>query len=194
MKKYNLIFILFLSIGLVTSSIFADEDKEIKNHPGYVNLDDIEIPGDAEETVEVYVKGPLLKLVAKATEHEDPGLAEILSKLLLIKINTFSIDHELADKLKPKISKIEQDLQKQKWEKVVRVKERDELVNIYMKVDNKERIVGLLVMAIEEDDDAVFVNIVGETDWEAISKIGHKFDIDELEDLSEDDSPRKRRK
>lgn len=194
MKKYNLIFILFLSIGLVTTSIFADEDKEIKKHPGYVNLDDIEIPGDAEETVEVYVKGPILKLVAKATEHEDPGLAEILSKLLLIRINTFSIDHGLTDKLKPKISKIEQDLQKQKWEKTVRVKERDNLVNIYVKFDDKDRIVGLVIMAIEDDDEAVFVNIVGEADWEAISKIGRKFDIHELEDLSEDDSPRKRRK
>jgi len=194
MKKLNITVIFFLSFALSATFLFADEDKEIKKHPGYVNFDEIEIPGDAEETVEVYIRGPLLRLIAKATEHEDPGLSEILSKLLLIRVNTFSIDSDDASKLKSKISKIEKELEKQKWEKVVRVKEREELVNVYMKLDNKDQIVGLVVMAIEEDDEAVFVNIVGETDWEAIGKIGHKFDIDEFDYFSEYDSPRKRRK
>ncbi|UCE04446.1 MAG: DUF4252 domain-containing protein [bacterium] len=194
MKKITFLIILFLTINLPATSLIAEEDKEIKNHPGYVNFDEIEIPGDAEETVEVYVKGPLLKLIARATEDEDPGLADILSKLLMIRVNTFSIDRDLADKLKPKINKIEDRLKDQKWEKVVRVKDRDDLVNIFIKLDNQDRITGLVVMAIEDDDKAVFVNIVGETDWRSISKIGRKFNVDELEDLDEKDSPRQRRK
>ena len=47
------------------------------------------------------------------------------------------------------------------------------------------------LMAVEDNGEAVFVNIVGETDWEATSKIGHKFDIDELDNFSEYDSPRR---
>ena len=194
MKKMTFLIILFLTTNLSVNSLIAEEDKEIKKHPGYVNFDEIEIPGDAEETVEVYVKGPLLKLIARATEDDDPGLADVLSKLLMIRVNTFSIDRELIDKLKPKINKIENQLKDQKWEKVVRVKDRHDLVNIFIKVDNQDRIVGLVVMAIEDEDEAVFVNIVGETDWRSIRKIGHKFDIDELEDLDEEDSPRQRRK
>jgi len=38
-------------------------------------------------------------------------------------------------------------------------------------------------MAIEEDDEAVFINIVGETDWQALDQIGRKFNIDELVDI-----------
>jgi len=193
MKKLLFTLIVFLSFALLTTCLFAD-DKKIKKHPGYVNFDEIDIPEDAEETVEVYIRGPLLRLIAKATEHEEPGVSEILEKLLLIRVNTFSIDGALADNLKPKISKIEKDLEKQKWEKVVRAKDRHELVNIYIKLDNKDRIVGLVVMAIEDDDEAVFVNIVGETDWEAIGKIGRKLDIDEFRYFSENDSRRKRRK
>ena len=68
-----------LLFGLLTMSVYADEEKEIKNHPGYVNFDEIEIPGNAEETVEVYVKGPLLKMVASFTEDEDPALAKMLA-------------------------------------------------------------------------------------------------------------------
>jgi len=194
MKRFNFLIIMLLIFITTSTCLIADDDKDLKKHPGYVNFDEIDIPKDAEETVEVYVRGPLLRLIAKATEHEDPGVSEILEKLLLIRVNTFSIDAGQADNLKPKISKIEKDLEKQKWEKVVRVKEREELVNIYMKLDDKDRIVGLVVMAIEDGDEAVFVNIVGETDWEAIGKIGRKLDIDEFRYFSEDDSPRKRRK
>ena len=144
--------------------------------------------------VEVYVKGPLLKLIARATEDDDPGLADVLSKLLMIRVNTFSIDRDLAGKLKPKINKIEDRLKDQKWERPVRVKDREDLVYIFIKVDNKDRIVGVVVMAIEDDDEAVFVNIVGETDWRSIRKIGRKFDIDELEDLDENELPQKGRR
>lgn len=194
MKKKTFLIIIFLTFSLPITALIADADKEIKKHPGYVNFDEIEIPGDAEETVEVYVKGPLLKLIARVTEDDDPALADVLSKLLMIRVNTFSIDRDLADKLKPKINKIEDRLKDQKWEKVVRVKDRHELVNIFIKLDNQERIVGVVVMAIEDEDEAVFVNIVGETDWRSLYKIGRKFDIDELEDLDEDDFKGERRK
>jgi len=194
MKTVRCLIISFLIFSLSVTSLIADEDKAIKQHPGYVNLDEIEIPCEAEETVEVYVKGPLLKLVAKATEDDDPGMADILSKLLLVRVNTFSIDRDLADQLKPKINKIEDRLKEQKWEKVVRVKDRDDLVNIFIKSDDQNRIVGIVVMAIEDDDEAVFVNIVGETDWRSLRKIGRQFDIDELAALDEDESTQERRK
>ena len=191
-KCFLIIFILALSLPF--SALIADEDREIKNHPGYINFDEIEIPGNAEETVEVYVKGPLLKLLAKATEDDDPELADVMSKLLMVRINTFSIDRELADRLKPKLNKIENQLKDKKWEKTIRVKDRRDLVNIFIKMDNQERIVGVVVMAIEDEDEAVFVNIVGEMDWRSLRKIGRKFDIDELKDLDENEPPQKWRK
>jgi hypothetical protein len=194
MKIKCFFIILILALSLPIMALIADEDREIKNHPGYINFDEIEIPGTAEETVEVYVKGPLLKLLAKATEDDDPGLADVMSKLLMVRINTFSIDPELADRLKPKINKIENQLNDQKWEKAVRVKDRRDLVNIFIKTDNQERIVGVVVMAIEDEDEAVFVNIVGEMDWRSLRKIGRKFDIDELKDLDENEPPQKGRK
>ena len=114
-----------LLFGLLTTQIYADEEKEIRNHPGYVNFDEIEIPGNAEETVEVYVKGPLLKMVASLTEDEDPALAKMLARLLAVKVNTFSIDPQIASELKPKVEKIEKQLEQQHWEKIVRVKGKD---------------------------------------------------------------------
>jgi hypothetical protein len=124
--------------------------------------------------------------VAKATDREDPALSDLLSKLLLVRVNTFSLDHAIGEDLKQKILKIESELNKKKWEKVVRVKERDELANVYLKMQNDE-IVGLVVMAIEQGQEAVFVNIVGEIDMDAIGRLGRKFDVPHLEDLEEED-------
>ena len=137
-------------VGLQISIVYADENNDIKKHPGYVNFDEIDIPGDAEETVEVNIKGPLLKLVSMVTEKEDPALSKMLARLLMVRVNTFSIDPKIARELKPKVQKIEKQLEKQRWEKIVRVKSKDEHVNIYIKFDKKDRMAGLVVMAIED--------------------------------------------
>ncbi len=105
MKKIIFLILFVLTFSLPVASLLADEDNEIKQHPGYVNLDEIEIPDDAEETVEVYVNSPLLKLISKATEDEDPEMAELQLKLLMVRVNTFSIDRDLAGDLKTKINK-----------------------------------------------------------------------------------------
>lgn len=165
-----------------------DEDEAIKKHPGYVNFDDIEVPKDAEESVEVYVRGPLLKLVASATRNEDPALSDLLAKLLLVRVNTFTLDEKSAEELKPKVARIESSLGAKNWEKVARVKERTDLTNVYMKMEG-ERIVGLVVMVVESSgtsNEAVFVNIVGEIDMDAIGKLGRKFDIPTLETWDEE--------
>ena len=190
MKKLITVLVVVLLTCFIFSNVMANDDEKIKKHPGYVDFDKIKIPKDAEESVEVYVRGPLLKLVAAVTEKEDPALSKMLEKMLLIRVNTFSIDDKMAQDLKTKVDAIDKQLEKQNWEKVVRVKERHERVNIYIKFDKKDRMAGLVIMAIEDKDEAVFVNIVGELDWTQISKLGDKFDIDELDGLSDEKKPR----
>ncbi len=192
MKNLTKVLLILVFAVFVAGAVYADDDEKIKKHPGYIDFESIEIPTDAEETVEVYVKGPLLKLVASATRNEDPALSEMLSDLLLVRVNTFSIDPGMLKTLRPKMDNIEKNLQKQKWEKIVKVKKQDEHVNIYLKFDNSDKIVGLVVMAVEADDEAVFVNIVGTIDWNNIAKLGKKFNIDELEGLDNSDKPDKK--
>jgi len=183
MKKTLYLFTCVLSLCLLVSVVKAGDDDEIKKHPGYVDFSSIDIPGDAEETVEISIKGPVLKFVANITRDEDRSLSRVLAQLLLIRVNTFSLDHSDTKNLHNNIKKVESKLEKDKWEKIVRVSKRDERVNIYVKMNKKDRIEGLVVMVIDDDDEAVFINIVGEADWETLDKIGRKFDIDELEDL-----------
>ena len=39
MKKISFLIFLILAFGLPMTSLIADEDQEIKQHPGYVNFD-----------------------------------------------------------------------------------------------------------------------------------------------------------
>ncbi|MEX0601036.1 MAG: DUF4252 domain-containing protein, partial [Rhodothermales bacterium] len=73
------------------------------------------------------------------------------------------------------------ELEAQGWETVVRVREEDQRVNVYMKVRD-DVIAGLVVMVLEPDDEegAVFVNIVGDINPEQIGRIGRALDIDPL--------------
>jgi len=172
--------ILLFSINLVHA---ADSDK-IRNHPGYVNFDNIDIPEDCEETVEVYLQGPILKVVAAVTESEDPALSNMLEDLLLIRVNSFSLDTKNLAKITSRIKKIEKELKQQNWQKIVRVKDKKDRAQIYLKTDSNDRFAGLVVMAIEDSKEVVLVNIVGTIDLNQISKLGKKLDIKELEKIN----------
>ena len=74
----------------------------------------------------MFIRGPLLKFVAKATAHEDPDLSQLLNDLLLIKVDVFEIDREERDKVKSIMEKASKKLDSKKWERMVRVKKRRE--------------------------------------------------------------------
>lgn len=186
MKKLIYLLACILTLSLAVSVVVADQDDDIKKHPGYVDFSGINFPADAEETVEVTIRGPILKFVANITHDEDRSLSRVLAQLHLIRVNTCSVENSDLKKLRDEIRKMESKLKKEKWEKIVRVTKRDEHVNIFVKSSNSNHFDGLVIMAVDDDDEAVFVNIVGEVDWETLGKIGRKFEIEKLEDLDYD--------
>lgn len=157
--------------------------ENYSKYPGYVDLRDIEEFKDSEETVEVFITKPLLSLVAAATSSEDdPSFSNLLKNLALIRVETFNVEQKDADKVKKIIQKVSKKLTKEKWSRIVRVKEKNERVEIFIKPDGK-KIAGLLVMALEPDKEAVFVNIVGTIDMDQLGKLSRKFDIPMMDSL-----------
>ena len=59
----------------------------------------------------------------------------------------------------------------------------DEAANVYIKLNSKKQIIGLVVTSLESGGDAAFVNIVGTIDLATIGKLGKKFNIPHLEGL-----------
>lgn len=180
MKKT--IFIVMLSL-LFIPTLYAQETDDYKNHPGYIDFGSFDKFQGAEETVEVFIKGPLLKFVTKAAENEDPELASLLNNLKLIKVNVFSMDKFDINEARSIMKSVSGKIDRNKWELMVRTKEQGEYVEVYTQFGPKDTLTGLVVMAVQEKGEAVFVNIVGEIDPAKLGKLSKKFNIPKLNSL-----------
>ena len=170
---------------LIAARPTAAQDIDLSAEPGYLDLNDIQGWFDEEPWLEVNVKGALLRLVTEAARHDDPELSDLLGRLKAIEVRGYPLTPAQFDEIGKRTGDLAKQLESRGWDTVVRVRERDERVNIYMKV-NEDVIAGLVVMVLEPDNEegAVFVNIVGDIDPEQIGKIGQKFNIDPLSDLN----------
>jgi hypothetical protein len=168
-------------IVLLAAPALAGPGEEYEKMAGYVDFAKLGLVGKFEPSIEVFLKGPLLKMVREAVKQDEPDLAGALDNIKLIRINVFDLDEidGFDDKdLSEKTKKLAADLEKRGWEIAVRVRERDEHLYVYLLPGKNEDIDGLVVMAVEDDDQAVFVNIVGNIDPEQIGRIGRSIDID----------------
>jgi len=159
---------------------------DLRQDPGYIDLDTIEDWFDREASIIVNVKGALLKLVAEASRYEDPELADLLHKLKSVQVRGYDLRRVDFEDVQERTRTLARRLENEGWDTVVRVRDDDEDVNIHVRVDDGA-IAGMFVMVISPDDDeTVFVNIVGQIDPEQIGRIGRKFDIDPLDDMTVD--------
>jgi hypothetical protein len=180
MKKSILIAALLI---LFAPALHAQQADDYKNHPGYIDFGSFDKFQGAEETVEVFIKGPLLKFAAKAAEQEDPDLASLLKNLKLVKVNVFSMDKLNIEDARSIMESVSKRIDKNKWELMVRTKEPGEYVEIYTQFGPDDSLTGLVVMAVQEKDEAVFVNIVGDIDPAKLGKLSDKFNIPKLNSL-----------
>ncbi len=157
------------------SAAWAQDD--LKRDPGYVDLDEIEQWFDKEPVIIVSIKGALLKLVAEATRYEDPELANLLRKLKSVQVRGYRLNWKDFEEVQGRVSTLARRLESEGWDTVVRVRDDDEDVNVHVRVVD-DAIAGMIVMVISPDEDeTVFINIVGEIDPEQIGRLGRKFDV-----------------
>lgn len=168
--------------GALAGPAAALTEAEIEKLPGYVDFAALKLFEGQEAKVEVYLKDPMLELVAKFVKSEDPELFEVLAKLKLVRVQIFNVSHSQAEKVSEASTATAKQLDSKGWERIVRVREEDEHVDVYLKPSKDyEWLDGLVVMVVDGGDEAVFVNIVGQIHPDDISKLAEHFDIDELD-------------
>ncbi len=168
----------FLFVILLTGQALSQEED-----PGYVDFNSLDIPFDSDSSVEVLLKPPLLRLIAESTREEDPGFANLLDGLYLIHMQTFPFDPSDAERVNERVTRSADRFERtQGWERVARVRERKASSLISVKT-RRDRIVGLLLIVVEETHQVVYINIVGEIDLLQIGRIGRKFKLSQLENM-----------
>ncbi len=169
----------------LSTPVFAEEkDKEaaVRSLPGYVDFSALDAMGQ-EAKVEVNLRDPMLGLVSKFVGNDEPDLRSLLASLKLVRVRVYNITPETAKQLMEAGSTTAAKLDKQGWERVVRVRDEGEHVDVYFKPSSKaEWIDGVLVIALGDDDnEAAFVNIVGTIRPEDVARISDELNIEGLD-------------
>jgi hypothetical protein len=149
------------------------QDDALKDLPGYVDFGELsELYG--EPSVEIAVGKSLLGLVSAFGANEDPEAAAMFKRLQGVRIHVFETDG-LADGSVDHVKEVSSRLRSQGWESVVKVNSSDEQVRIFMRISG-DMVQGITVMAVEEDE-AAFINVIGNLDPSELEKVMDNFDV-----------------
>ena len=152
-------------------ALAADEEADLSDRPGYVDFS-VLAESYGEPRVMIDLGSSLLQLVG-AMKHDDPVAEEALRSLESVRIHVYNTAGDTAPAEK-RIEHVNEVLSAAAWEKIVRVREPGEQVDIYVK-HSDERIEGVTVMALDGEE-AVFINILGSIAPEQLATVVGEFD------------------
>jgi hypothetical protein len=158
---------------LLALPVMAQED-ELKNLAGYVDFGDLSATY-GEPKITINLGGTMLNFVSMMSSSESPETSEMISKLKGIRVQIYSLD-ENVDAARDQFGKTKSNLKSSGWEPIVQVNEDDEQVLVYMKMI-EGHMEGMTVMVVDEEE-AVFVNVIGQLNPAELGKVMESFDVD----------------
>lgn len=156
----------------------------IDDEPGYVDLDWIEIPRDADEVHDIDLTSMLIELADDARADGETELAELLSVIRSVRLLAFSLDDD-DERTEKAVEKLLDQLDEDDWNRMIYTKSRDELVSVNS-FRHDGRTVALTVVAYEPGDGAAFINVVGELDLASLIRLASEYDLDDLDAMVSD--------
>ena len=178
MKRNTMLVGLLLLILSFAGQALADD---MKDKPGYVDLEWIRIPADADEIQDIEL-GAVLLGIAASKENEDPALIKALQMIESIRVKSWSMDDGDAD-AEAAVEKVTSRLEKDDWKRLVYFKDGDESVTVSTRYDDDGKMVGIMLVTYEPGDSVAFVNVVGDLDLGTLFKLVKQFDDDSWEDM-----------
>lgn len=166
---------LTVMLGLLLSSTGMAQTNEIKKLAGYVDFGDL-TSSYGEPNVEINLGPSMLQFASAIIGDDDPEALAVMKGLNAIRVQIYNIDGN-ADAAIGQINRSRKQLEAENWEQIVKVKKDGAETHVFMKmIDNK--IEGMTVLVAGEDDQAVFINIIGNIDPKDLGKITESFDVD----------------
>jgi len=188
-----------LSLAVTGPAMAGQGDRDLTELPGYFDFGEVGQFGNGDRNIEVFLEQPLLSLAVAILQREEPEVADMITDLALVKVNVFSFDGDDHEEMIDRIDGLTGALDGQGWQRLVKMKDRDERVSLYVKSsDDGGLIHGVAVLAVEGDErdydnEAVFVNIVGEFELDAIVHLIEHFDVPHMHELDDYGRDRDRR-
>ena len=184
MKFRTVVLTLLLVLCCITNAL-AQQGADVTKMAGYIDLDDIEIPEDAEEITDIDLGPAMLKMAFGVDRDTDSDLADALSRIYSIRVKGFEVGYREVAQIEDAIDKIEARLKADRWERLIYVKNRDERITVNI-IQVEDKIGGLMVIVFEPEDQVMFINIVGDIDLADLAKVAGEIDDVDLEEIIED--------
>ncbi len=129
-----------------------------RSNPGFAELDS---PGlfDTDHSMTLTI-GPTLLHFAAAHLDDEPETRALLRSLDGVRIRIYEVKRN-TDKLASRIAGMRSKLQQSGWEPVMLVQEEGEQTHLLVKM-REDRILGLTLLAMDEDSEVVMINLMGE--------------------------------
>lgn len=140
---------------------------------GRIQLDHLNrLAARASETVDVTVDSNMLKQSAgflAGRGGDNPKLQELINGIRGIYVKSFKFEKPNAYSMDD-VEVIRKQVARAGWARIVGVKEKDELTEIYLSKERGEN--GGLVVISAEEDELTVVNIVGRVDLASLAALG----------------------
>jgi len=173
--------------SIVLISIFSfsglNAAERITDHPGYVDFTSLSTLDGVEPTVEISLKSPLLRMINNFIGEDEREAANFISNLVRVSVKVFPSDRLDSSEIAASMSDVADDLDANGWERVVRVREDGDYVDIYFRLSDQADMIYGIALMVAEPTETVLVNIVGDISVDDLAALGRRFDIDELVDI-----------
>lgn len=167
------------------SAKLTTENETIDGHPGFFDFAKLNLFEQQDLEMHISVKGPLLALVAAASRDAEPDLSDTLGRLKGIEVRVYTLAEKRRPKARDLLDEIADGLRKQGWQSAITVQVQRDHGYAFLRYRG-EHPIGLAAMYITDENQAVFVNIVGKMDMATIGRLARRFDLDLLA-VTEDD-------
>lgn len=171
-----------LGIAVLVSLIQAADPaaaQDLSGEPGFIDFSQQATLTDDNLDIHISVKDPLIKLVAEGTRATDPDLADVLAQLRAVEVHVYEVPVDQQSKIRSEISGRAKELEAAGWTQAITIRMKGARGHVFLRlVDGKPQ--GLAAMYTGDEDEAVFVNIVGQIDASQIGRLATKFDLDVL--------------
>ncbi len=131
-------------------------------------------PANADKVVGISLGRLPLKLARVVIDDDDPEMAMILKGLRGVRVYVYELDNSFTPEvLQPTLSRLDEN----GWESVVAVREDGERAHVLIKMDQSDRVRGMVVL-VAEDNELVMVNLMGTLRPEMFNAYMEDLDID----------------
>jgi len=161
-------------------------DESLADQPGYVDMSAVDSWFDTDASTEVDIQGPLVDLVAEASQSSNPDFARLMGDVRGIQVRGYPLSKDAAPGIAEKTEAFAQTLESSGWQRVIYVRDGDERVQVYIR-EADSMIAGLTLLSTKPGDECVVVNIVGSLSPDQIAQLGRGLNLSALEqvDVSE---------